>query len=133
MLLDYLTDGFTGLAASMNISSLSTLRRLRFAFGINDDIQDALCGLCEELGAFAGPNIIEEITLEVSVMTDCQCKTGDEWGGLDSVLANGFPKLYQVSLRIFIGVFSSYSNGIALQEKLKKLPEELRGYLQIRW
>lgn len=122
--MDDLTDGFAGLAALINISSLSTLRRLRFEFDINDDIQDPLCGLCEELFALTGPNVIEEICLEAHVDTDHQCKTGDEWGRLDAVLANGFPKLYQVSLHIIIPVFSSYLSGIALQEKLNKLPEE---------
>jgi hypothetical protein len=121
---DYLNDGFAGLVASMNISSLPTLRRLHFEFDINDDIQDPLCGLCGELNAFAGLNVIEEISLEVFVKMDCQCKTGNEWGRLDAALANGFPKLYQVSLRIVIWVFLSHSNGIALQEKLNKLPEE---------
>ena len=91
---------------------------------INDDIQDPLCGLCEELSAFAGSNVIEEISLEVFVQMDSPCKTGDEWGRLDAVLANGFPKLYQVSLPIVIWVFSSRSSGIALQEKLNRLPEE---------
>jgi len=108
----------------MSISSLSTLRSLHVEFGIEDDIQGPLCGLCEELSAFAGSNVIEEISLEVFVQPDCQCKTGDEWGRLDAVLTNGFPKLYQVSLRIIIYVFLLHSNGIALQEKLNRLPEE---------
>lgn len=67
---------------------------------------------------------IEEISLEAHIHTDGQYKIGDEWGGLDSALAKGFPKLYQVSLHIFAAIFSSYSNGIALEEKLNKLPEE---------
>ena len=92
--------------------------------GINDDIQDPLCGLCEELGAFAGLNVIEEISLEAFVKSLCWCKVGDEWGRLDAVLANGFPNLYQVSLRIVIRAFSAYSYGIALQQRLNKLPEE---------
>ena len=35
-------------------------------------------GLCEELCALTGPNVIEEIDLEAHVGTDHQCKTGDE-------------------------------------------------------
>jgi hypothetical protein len=81
-----------------------------------------LCAGSEELCALTGPNVIEEIGLEAHSNTDQQCNTGDEWGRLDAVLANGFPKLYQVSLHI--SVFSSYSNAIALQEKWNKLPEE---------
>jgi hypothetical protein len=123
MLVDDLTGGFMGLAASTNTSSLSTLRSLRLSLIIDDDTQNPLRGLCEELGAFVGPNVIEEISLNVHIDTGCQCKIGDECGRLDAVLANGFPNLCQVSLHITIWALSN-SDGIALQENLNKLPEE---------
>jgi len=118
------TVGFTGLGALINISSLSTLRRLHFEFSIDNENQDPLCGLYEEFCALTGPNMIEEISLEAYVNVDVQCKVGDEWGRLDAVLTNGFPKLCQVSLRIVLAASSSYANGIALEKKLNKLPEE---------
>ena len=59
-----LTQGYTGFAASMNASSLSTLRTLRLQHDIEDDIQDPLCGICEEFSVISGRNVIEEIFLQ---------------------------------------------------------------------
>ena len=108
--------------ALMNPSSFSTLKILRFALVVKDDIQDPLCGVCVDLTAFSGQNIIEKIVLVVLVGIDCQCRTDNEWRKLDDVLATGFPRLSQVTLCIDICVSSS--DGIALQDKLNKLPEE---------
>jgi len=83
--------GYTGFAASLNTSSLSTLRTLRLQHDIEDDVQDPLCGLREEFRIISGCNVIEEISLKVIVQTDSWCKTGSEWGGLDAVLSHGFP------------------------------------------
>ena len=110
------------LAASMNPSSFSTLKILQITLVVYDEFQDPLCGICDDFAAFSERNIIEEIIVEVIVQTDCQCKTDDAWRKLDEVLATGFPRLREVMLRIDICVSST--DGIALQEKLKKLPEE---------
>jgi len=115
-----ITNGYAGLAASMNPSSLSTLRKLHFDFFINDESQDPLCGIDAEITCFSKHNVIEEIDLTVRVQPDCQCATGDEWGRLDGMFSIGFPRLSQVSLKIFC----YNSGGLVLQEKLKKLPEE---------
>ena len=112
----------TGLTASMNSSSFSTLKKFHFELILNDDIQDPLCGSGAEMAAFSGHNVIEEIHLDILVQTDCQCTTDDRWGILDTVLATGFPRLSQVSLNITISVFSL--DGTILQQKLNKLPEE---------
>ena len=117
-----ITNGYAGLAASMNPSSLSTLRKLHFDFFINDESEDPLCGIDAEITCFSKPNVIEEIDLTVNVQTDCQCTTDDRWGRLDAMLSTGFPRLSQVSLNINIFVFGD--DGLVLQEKLKKLPEE---------
>jgi len=115
-----ITQGYTGFAASMNASSLSTLRTLRLQHDIEDDIQDPLCGLCEEISIISGRNVIEEIFLKVIVQTDCSCKTGSEWGGLDAVLSRGFPHLRYVSLDIDICVFSAPE--AALQDLINEIP-----------
>ena len=125
ILVDDSPDGFRGLAASMNLASLPTLRKIEFEFDINDDIQDPLCGISAELRSFSGINKFEEIILRILVQTDCRCKTAsDQWGTLDAALATGFPMLKRVSVHIFISTFSSYSNGVALKEELDRLPED---------
>ena len=115
-----LTDGCGGLAASMNLCPL--LRRFYFSFFVEDDIQDPLCGICDEFTALSEHNVIEEIILEIAVQADCQCKTDNEWRKLDDVLSAGFPRLSQVSLSIEIYVASC--DDTILQKKLDKLPEE---------
>ena len=108
----------------MNASSLSMLRTLRLQHEIKDDIQDPLCGICEEFNIISGCNVIEEIFLEVIVQTNCQCKTGSEWGALDTVLSRGFPKLHNVSLSIEICVFSPSFSEAALQEQINEIPRK---------
>ena len=119
-----MTQGYTGFAASMNASSLSTLRTLRLQHHIEDDQQDPLCGLCEEISIISGRNMIEEIFLRVIIQTDCWCKTGSEWGGLDAVLSRGFPQLRYVSLDIDICVFSPSFSETALQDKVNEIPRK---------
>ena len=119
-----LTQGYTGFAASMNASSLSTLRTLRLQHDIGDDNQDPLCGICEEFTIISGCNVIEEIFLEVVVQTDCRCKTGSEWGRLDAVLSRGFPKLRNVSLDIEICFFSASFPAVALKELVNEIPNK---------
>jgi len=114
--------GYTGFAASLNTSSLSTLRTLRLQHDIEDDVQDPLCGLCEEFRIISGRNVIEEISLKVIVLTDSWCKTGSEWGGLDAVLSRGFPQLHCVSLNIEIWGYSPSAPGAVLQERANDVP-----------
>jgi len=125
ILVDELFNGYAGLAvALMNTSSLSTLRKLRFQYDINEDDQDPLNGLCEEFRGLSGrSNMIEEISLEVAVQMDRQCNTGTlEWGRLDAALKHGFPMLCHVSLDIAVWVFSFYNAGEILRGKLDELP-----------
>ncbi|KAF8870587.1 hypothetical protein CPB84DRAFT_1717056 [Gymnopilus junonius] len=120
-----LENGFTGLSTTMNVSSFSTLRILHFVFDIYDDTRDPLRGLCEEFGAFPATNVVEEITLGVTTDVHFGCKTGDEWGRLDTVLADGFPMLRRVSLSIDIWTYSPLDgSGIILQNKLNMLPKQ---------
>ncbi|EDR16144.1 uncharacterized protein LACBIDRAFT_301925 [Laccaria bicolor S238N-H82] len=119
-----ITQGYTAFAASMNASSLSTLRTLHLQHDIEDDIQDPLCGICEELSIVSGRNVIEEIFLEVIVQTDSQYKTGSEWGGLDAVLSRGFPKLRNVSLNITICHFALHVRAGALKEQVNEIPRK---------
>jgi hypothetical protein len=108
----------------MNASSLSTLRTLRLQHDVEDDIQDPLCGFCEEISIISGRNVIEEISLRVIVQTDCRCKTGSEWGRLDAVLSRGFPQLRYVSLDIEICVFSSSFSEATLQDQVNEIPRK---------
>ena len=116
------TDEHIDLAASMNSSSFSTLKVLEIGLVVNDELQDPLCAVCDDFTAFSGQNIIEKIILEFMVKANCQCTTVGEWRKLDDVLATGFPKLSQVTLRI--DICASSSDDTALQEKLNNLPEE---------
>lgn len=119
-----LVDGYAGLAVALkNTSSLSTLQKLCLSHEINEEGQDPLCGLFEEFrGLSKCSNAIEEIHLEVAVLTDCQCNTGTlEWGRLDAALEYGFPMLRHVSLDITIWVFSFYNAGKILRGKLDEL------------
>ena len=115
------TDERIDLAASMNPSSLSTLKVLQIGLVVNDEFQDPLCGICDDFAIFSGQNIIEKIILKVIVRANFQSTTDDEWRKLDDVLATGFPKLSQVTLRI--DVYASSSDQTALQERLNKLPD----------
>jgi hypothetical protein len=119
-----ITKGYAGFAASLNTSSLATLTTLRLQHGIDDEIQDPLCGLCKEISIISGRNVIEEISLRVIVQTDCRCKTGSEWGGLDAVLSRGFPQLLYVSLDIEICVFLPSFSEAALEEQINEIPRK---------
>ncbi|EDR03554.1 uncharacterized protein LACBIDRAFT_307001 [Laccaria bicolor S238N-H82] len=116
-----MTKGSTAFAASMNASSLSTLRTLRLQHDIEDDIQDPLCGICEEFSIISGRNVIEEIFLDVVLQTDSRCKTGSEWERLDAVLSRGFPKLRTVSLNIEISASAPLFPATALKEQVNKI------------
>ena len=116
------TNGYAGLAASMNPSALSTIKKLQFDFFINNEKQDPLSGIDDEITFFSKHNVIEEIELDVNVQADCYCTAGDEWGRLDTMFLTGFPRLRQVSLNINICVWGS--DGLILQEWLQELPEE---------
>ncbi|EDQ98474.1 uncharacterized protein LACBIDRAFT_300228 [Laccaria bicolor S238N-H82] len=119
-----MTQGYTAFASSINASSLSMLRTLHLQHEIKDDIQDPLCGICEEFSIISGCNVIEEIFLDVYVETDCRCKTGSEWGRFDAVLSRGFPKLRTVSLTIEISAFIPLFSGAALQEQVNEIPSK---------
>ncbi|TFK36393.1 hypothetical protein BDQ12DRAFT_590122, partial [Crucibulum laeve] len=84
-------DGYKGLAASINPSSFSTLKRLYLHFHLRNHTQDPLCGIDVELKALSGLTVIEEIDLDATV------NTSNELGKLDSVLATGFPFLKQLT------------------------------------
>ena len=121
-----LTDGYSDHGASINISTLPTLRRLHFVLLIEDDIENPLCRICDEFAAFSGYNVVEEIILEIMIEsmieTDNQSSSDSQWGRLDDLLATGFPRLTRVSLRLEICVFSPA--GIVSWERLNKLPEQ---------
>jgi hypothetical protein len=107
-----------------NTSSLSTLRKLRLQYVINEDDQNPFDGLCEEFTGLSGrSNVIEEISLNSAVQEGRHCNAGIfEWGRLDATLKHGFPIPCYVSLRIAVGVLSFYSAGEILRGKLDELP-----------
>ena len=114
-------DGCRDLAASMN-PSFSTLRLLRVVVSVHMDIQDPLSGICDEFAAISGHNVIEELDLEILVCRGHSCEIPDHWGGrLDDVLAIGFPRLGQVSLRVLIYHTASVNSDYIFMDKLKKL------------
>ena len=117
-------DRCRDLATLMNPSSFSTLTLLHFRVSLYaDDFQDPLSGICDELAAIAGHNVIEELDLEILAYADYRhmYKTSDHWGGrLDDVLATGFPRLGRVSLHVLISTIAR-SRHLILADKVKKL------------
>ena len=83
-------------------------------------IRCAESALSAELGKVPGINKFEEINLHIEVKF-CRCKTGDEWGTLDVVLATGFPMLKQVS--IYIILYDLDGIQVGLKKRLDRPPE----------
>ncbi|KAF8966544.1 hypothetical protein BDZ97DRAFT_2073981 [Flammula alnicola] len=110
--------------ADMLRPSMQTLKHVDMAIHVNDADDDPLASLPSELEDMCNnKNIIENISILVNVATDpSDCKRGDEWGRLDTVLTrSGWPALKQISLAIEIG--SYYSDDVELEVALQKLPE----------
>ena len=103
--------------------SLSTLVDIYIAYSIDDGhtslYDDPLGDLCHELEKMVGQNVIETITLLISVYPRTDCT---RWGELDDVLMGspeGWPALRKVSLSLIAaGNYTDTSD---------KLLKELRG------
>jgi hypothetical protein len=106
--------------------SMHTLRRLRVNTDFSEGIgmTDPFCGLCNELEKMKNRNIIETITLHVTVDANCYCLRDDEWGRVDKVLTQpGWPTLQQVSLKITVWSYEGGAELDWLQSALRKLPQ----------
>jgi hypothetical protein len=83
---------------------------------------DPFCGLCNDLEEMKNRNIIETITLCVTVDPNSYFLRDDEWGRIDTVLTqSGWPNLQQVLLTI--RVWSFQFEGYELESALRKLPQ----------
>ncbi|TFK32521.1 hypothetical protein BDQ12DRAFT_659060 [Crucibulum laeve] len=120
----HFANGYKGLAASINPSSFSTLKRLYFHYYINHGAQDPLYGINDELKALSDFNVIEEIHLEITIDIEFPRNTSNEWGNLDSILAAGFPFLKTLTLSVTDFGFPTDGSEIIFLERLEKLPEE---------
>ncbi|KIM35771.1 hypothetical protein M413DRAFT_32235 [Hebeloma cylindrosporum] len=95
---------WTGIAKMLK-PSIETLTHLHFTTGTQDETgtNDPLGGLVAELEEMRHQNVVEKMTIDVSVSSCYQCSHGDDWGLLDVVLTqSGWPKLERVSLNIFL-------------------------------
>lgn len=104
--------------------SMQTLKHfhLKTLFAEATGSVDPLAGLCNELEDMKNKNIIETITIGVSIDIDSDCRRGDEWGRLDTALAQpGWPKLQRVLLKIVVWSYERADD--ELERALKKLPQ----------
>ena len=97
--------------------SMQTLKHIVVNILIYGIVVNPLFGIPNELEDMRTKNIIESVTIRISIRTDTGHGQEDYWGRLDKVLATpGWYSLKLVSLVIMIG--GSY-NALAL----RKLPE----------
>jgi len=110
----------------MAIPSIRTLKGMKLASMIDESSEDPLSGLCDELEKISATrrSIIESISINVSVSTDADCKRGDEWGLLETVLTrkNAWPGLREVSLKIQVWNYGRDDED-DIMDALNKLPE----------
>jgi hypothetical protein len=67
--------------------SMQTLRHIQDVVLLVSDITvDPLLSIPSELADMRTKNIIESITIKVSVIRCADCRQGDDWGRLDEVL-----------------------------------------------
>ncbi|KIM35781.1 hypothetical protein M413DRAFT_32245 [Hebeloma cylindrosporum] len=95
---------WTGIAKMLK-PSIETLTHLHLKTGTQDETgtNDPLGGLVAELEEMRHQNVVEKVTINVSVLSCYQCSHGDDWGLLDVVMTqSGWPKLERVSLNIFL-------------------------------
>jgi hypothetical protein len=110
---------FTGVS-KMLYPSMQTLKHLCMKAVFHEDIgSDPLAGLGTELMDMKDNNVIESITIEVTIESDSDCSRGDEWGRLDTLAQPGWPKLQRVSLTIV--VLSSERPDAELEHTLRNL------------
>ena len=107
--------------------SIGTLNHLRVSLHVNGVDSDPLAGIPGELENFRAEsektNVLESLDIHVLVQTDEDCRTGEDWGRLDEVLAKpGWPKLKKVSLHIEIASYGRQDTRLA--DALNKLPQE---------
>ena len=109
-----------------------TLKVLDLSVPLYGSARLPLAGLCEELEAMAGHNIMEVLSIEVQVDAN---ESGDLIGSiiqkLEKVLVNpGWSVLRQVSFRVFVACFhKSSGNRAGLSKVLELLPDKYLSYL----
>jgi hypothetical protein len=103
--------------------SMQTLKHIVVNICVDDVDVDPLFGIPSELDDMRSKNIIETVTIRISVETDRGCRRGDDWGRLDEVLtAPGWLSLKRVSLAIEIASYDT-RRGFELKVALRNLPE----------
>jgi len=105
--------------------STQTLRHIDVVLLVSDITVDPLLIIPSKLVDMRTKNIIESITIKVSVIRCADCRQGDDLGTLDEVLMrSGWFALKHVSLTIEIYYDSRRtSNNLKLEVALRKLPQ----------
>ncbi|KDR66871.1 hypothetical protein GALMADRAFT_258745 [Galerina marginata CBS 339.88] len=103
--------------------SMQTLTRLSLNISRDESgTADPLSGLVDELKGIRHQNCIESIIINVYILPDWDCSSGDDWGRLDEELTQpGWPKLKSVLVGITVFTLSREAND--LEMALRKLPE----------
>ena len=111
----------------MLLPLMQTLKHISVKIDVDSVNVDPLFGIPSELENMRYKNIIETITIEVEVVLDAKCRTGDDWGRLDEVLSSpGWFSLKHVSLAIVIVTDfrrSRFNEDDELEDALLELPE----------
>lgn len=112
----------------MILPSHQTLQHLHI-HTMTQDFDDVLVDLLAEFKAMAGHNVIESISIDITVLhdDDHDVNPGNTWGALDRALTqrnSGWANLRSVSLTIeLVRYWNNFARREELEEALKKLPE----------
>ena len=113
-------------------TSARTLKVLRLTVPIYDDSTSLrLAGLCEELEAMTGHNMLEALSLEVEVdRPKREVYIGSIIQNVEKILVKpGWSSLRQVSLTVSITCPMAASKGKKLSEALQSLPDKYLNHL----
>ena len=101
--------------------SMRTLKHIVLDIEVNGVDVDPLFGIPSDLEDMRTKNIIETIDIQVQVLTDGNCRRGEDWRRLDEALtAPGWTSLKQVTLDIEI---DRTNDDDELEMALRELPE----------
>ncbi|KAF8969611.1 hypothetical protein BDZ97DRAFT_1653631 [Flammula alnicola] len=108
---------------SIHPSSKRTIQELILGFEVMGDNEDPYHGVCDELKSLASTSPIENVEVNVLVLTDYTCATTREcWDKLDGVLTiSNFPSLRQVTIHVTIARFTRIND--ILKNKLLDMAE----------
>jgi hypothetical protein len=109
------------------LPSAKNLKKISIYADILAPEHDPLCGLCEELEILGNQsNVLETLIYHLTVYSDSECSTGDDWGKLDQVIDKfPWPMLKTIQLSINFTTFCLRPlETVDFRRRLDALPEK---------